>query len=133
MGKADQVKKRHLVDTDILIDALRGTKAAQAFLETHETAPLISAITVTELFSGVRNEKEKREVSDFCRAFETVPLTEEIAIRAGILHQRYSRSHGTGLADAVVAATAEVSGVILATGNKKHFPMVENILNPYSK
>ncbi len=41
-------------------------------------------------------------------------------------------SHGTGLADALMAATAEASGADLVAFNRRHFPMVE-VTVPYER
>ena len=35
--------------------------------------------------------------------------------------------------DALIAASAEMSGCTLATLNEKHFPMLETVLVPYRK
>jgi predicted nucleic acid-binding protein len=37
------------------------------------------------------------------------------------------------LADALIAATAEADGARLATLNIKHFPMLPDVLVPYTK
>jgi len=38
-----------------------------------------------------------------------------------------------GLADALIAATADVKQATLVTLNKKHFPMLQDISVPYHK
>ncbi|MBA4146849.1 MAG: hypothetical protein H0X66_01955 [Verrucomicrobia bacterium] len=45
----------------------------------------------------------------------------------------YGRSHGVGLPDAFLAATALAHNLQLATLNQKHFPMLNNIVVPYQK
>jgi predicted nucleic acid-binding protein len=40
----------------------------------------------------------------------------------GLFRRDYGRSHGTGLADALIAATAEEAN---ARFNGRHFPMIE--------
>ncbi|MFN5219653.1 MAG: hypothetical protein ACK5FE_01870 [Cyanobacteriota bacterium] len=42
-------------------------------------------------------------------------------------------SHGTGLADALIAASAEAAGATLVTLNRRHFPMLADVLVPYAK
>jgi predicted nucleic acid-binding protein len=49
------------------------------------------------------------------------------------LKARYGKSHGVGLVDALIAATAKLHGYRLVTLNKKHFPMLDNVLIPYQK
>ena len=51
-----------LLDTDLLIDFLRGHRQAVAFLE-EETRPMgVSVLTMAELHAGVR-DGEEREIS----------------------------------------------------------------------
>lgn len=40
---------------------------------------------------------------------------------------------GTGLADALIAATVEENGAGLATFNRRHFPMVPRIKVPHER
>lgn len=69
----------------------------------------------------------------FFAFMEIVAITPEIAKQAGLWLRDYGKSHGTGLIDALIAASAEVSGSTLATLNQKHFPMLETVLVPYRK
>jgi len=52
---------------------------------------------------------------------------------AGLWRRQYGRSHGTGLADALIAASVHAAGASLATLNRRHFPMLANALAPYTK
>jgi predicted nucleic acid-binding protein len=52
-----------------------------------------------------------------------LPVTEDIARRAGEWLKHYRASHGIDDFDALIAATAEQHGLPLATLNLKHFPM----------
>ena len=47
--------------------------------------------------------------------------------------RQYGRSHGTGLADALIAASVAAAGGTLATLNRRHFPMLAEVLVPYAK
>ncbi|HXC24442.1 MAG TPA: PIN domain-containing protein, partial [Gemmatimonadaceae bacterium] len=67
------------------------------------------------------------------RAFEVSPVDPEIAEVGGLLRRDFGPSHGTGLVDALIAATARRSGARLVTLNDKHFPMLKHILIPYRK
>jgi predicted nucleic acid-binding protein len=60
------------------------------------------------------------------------PVTELVARRAGELMRHYRRSHpDIGLADYVIAATADVKGLTLATLNVRHFPMFQDLHPPF--
>jgi predicted nucleic acid-binding protein len=124
---------RLLIDTDVLIDYLRGQAQAVAYLEDRAETLLVSAITVAELFAGVREGKERTALSAFLSAFEVVAVDAVIAERAGLFRRDYGRSHSTGLADALIAATAGHVQAQLVTLNRKHFPMLSDVHVPYSK
>jgi predicted nucleic acid-binding protein len=122
-----------LIDTDVLIDYLRGQAEAVSYLEGLTEQTLISVVTVAELYAGVREGAEREALDSFIAAFEIVPVNQTIASLGGLNRRDYGKSHGVGLADAIIAATAEVRKADLVTLNKKHFPMLTNIIVPYQK
>lgn len=122
-----------LIDTHILIDYLRGQPESVAYLEKLPLPLSVSAVTVAELYAGVRDGRERTALDEFVGSFQILPLDQEIAARAGILRRDYGKSPGTGLADAIIAATAEAQGASLVTLNSKHFPMLKEVVIPYSK
>lgn len=125
--------ERLLIDTDVLIDYLRGQAEAISYLESLTETMLISAVTIAELYAGVREGTERTALDEFIRAFEIIPINEAIAITGGLHRRDYGKSHGTGLADALIAATADVCQAELVTLNKKHFPMLASVVVPYQK
>jgi predicted nucleic acid-binding protein len=122
-----------LIDTDVLIDYLRGRAEAVAYLEGSQEPLLVSAVTVAELYAGVREGAERTALEQFLAAFEVVPVDQAIAVKGGLFRRDYGKSHATGLADALIAATAECRQATLVTLNTKHFPMLANVLVPYQK
>lgn len=124
----------HLLDTDILIDFLRGRREARAFLDQYQAAaepPAISVVSVTELWAGMR-KGEEGATGALSSAFRKIPLSEEIALTAGNILKTYRRSHGTELGDALIASTAVELGATLITRNVKHYPMPAiTVLRPY--
>lgn len=125
--------ERLLIDTDVLIDYLRANADAVSYLENLHEVPLISVITVAELHAGVREGSERTALSDFLEAFEIAPLTKEIASAGGLYRRDFGASHGVGLNDALIAATAHVNNAELVTLNRKHFPMLASVTVPYQK
>nr|WP_255552879.1 type II toxin-antitoxin system VapC family toxin [[Phormidium] sp. ETS-05] len=93
----------------------------------------MSTMTIAELYAGVRDGKEMEALNELIRAFQVMPIDENISIKGGLYRRDYGKSHGMGLADAIIAATAELNGVTLVTLNQKHFPMIADILVPYKK
>lgn len=126
---------RLLIDTDVLIDYLRAQAGVVSYLEglTDADTLLISAMTVAELYAGVRDGAERTALDSFVQAFEVIPVSDKVAIYGGLLRRDYAKSHNTGLADAIIAATAEIEQAHLVTLNKKHFPMLADLIVPYQK
>jgi len=121
-----------LVDTDVMIDFLRGHPKAVSLFKTH-TRIMLSSIVVAELYAGVKGDHELAVLDDFISFCHVVPVTREIA-RTGGMHKRdYAKSHGVGLADAIIAATAQIEEVELKTLNLKHYPMLKRLKAPYVK
>ncbi len=112
-----------LLDTDIIINLLRGKTSARDFLADNleENELLCSAISVAEIWAGMRPHEElaTRRLVD---SFRIVEVTRGIAEKAGSF-KGASKSHALELDDCLIAATAFCVGATLATGNAKHYPM----------
>jgi predicted nucleic acid-binding protein len=121
----------YLLDTCILIDFFRGKKEAVQFLESLDSPPFLSSLTVAELYAGVREGKERAALDSLVQYFPIVPLNDEAAISGGLYRRQYGKSHGVGMIDALLAACAESKNLILTTRNVKHFPMIKNVHCPY--
>ena len=93
----------------------------------------MSSITMAELYAGVREGKETKKLDISIETFEVIVLNKNIAKRGGLYRNQYKPSHGTGLADALIAATAKEIGAQVITFNTKHFPMLNGISKPYDK
>ncbi len=104
-----------LIDTDVLIDYLRGEPKALEYLKAARTTLRVSCLTLTELFVGVWDEAEREALTRLEELFEAVPVDREIAVQAGLFRRDYGRSHGTGLIDALIAASAIATGSSLVT------------------
>ena len=122
-----------VVDTDVLIDYLRDQPQAVTFLESTEQPLATSVITIAELYAGVRDDQERQRLDAFVSAFNVLDLDRQSAQCAGLWRRQYGPSHGTGLADALIAACAEAAGATLVTLNRRHFPMLAEVLVPYAK
>ena len=115
------------MDTDIAIEYLRGERTAVAFVQKHEQEISLSAVTVAELFAGVRDGDERLQLDEFVRLFPVISVDLEIAKAAGLHRRDFGPSHGTGLADGLIAATAERHAMGLQTLNARHYPMFRGI------
>ena len=122
-----------LLDTDVLIDHLRGRESTRNFLRdlVGHSVPCCSVISVAELYAGMRDEETPRTV-DLLDGLVILPVTREIAQVAGHFKRR-SKSRRLELADCLIAATAFAEGASLATGNAKDYPMAEITLLPANR
>ena len=118
-----------LLDSSILIDFLRvkNKKNSHLFKLTEENYQhYTSIITHTELFSG-KSVWEKRgaylEVKDLFFRITILPLTEEISEKAGEIKVKFDLN----IADAIIAATAILTNLELATLNVKDFKIIKGL------
>lgn len=123
-----------VVDTSVLVDRGRGHPAARDAITTalrRGDTLAASVLTKVELLRNVRSH-ERRLLRDLFDVLTMVPVTDEIAQRAGALARQYRDSHqGIDVTDFVIAATAEAEQAELWTRNLKHFPMFAELQAPY--
>lgn len=62
----------------------------------------------------------------------SVPILLDTDVLVDFLRD-YGKSHGVGLADAIVAATAQIENAELKTLNTKHYPMLKGLQPAYVK
>jgi predicted nucleic acid-binding protein len=106
-----------LFDTNILIDHLNGiAKATKEIRRSGQAA--ISVITWIEVMAGAATAEEETLLKAFLANFQSLPLTDAVAERAA-LNRREKRLK---MPDAIILATAELSGRELVTRNVKDFP-----------
>jgi len=80
-----------------------------------------------------REGQERVALGQFLSLFELVPVGREVAIAGGLLRRDFGPKHGVGLSDALIAAAAIQEKATLVTLNRKHFPMLSDLLVPYRK
>ena len=117
-----------LVDTDVLIWNLRGDPAAAEALD---SAPgfCLSAVTYMELLQGLRDTRELRLLRQALRDWDVrvLHLNEEISARAMFLVEEYALSHNMQMADALIAAGAQYTGLPLFTANDRHYRHIDGL------
>jgi predicted nucleic acid-binding protein len=111
-----------LIDTDVIVWCLRGNPKAATTIAALEMK-CISQVTRMELIVGCRTKSEITLLKRFLNegGFQIIPLSPEIGIRADLWLEQKNLSHGVGLADCLIAATASHIGQPLLTANAKHF------------
>lgn len=115
--------KSILIDTDILIDFLRGKETARKFLLSvvEENTLYCSVITVAEIYAGMR-EEEKEKTGDLLDSLNIEEISRAIAEKAGRYKHQIKRQT-LELDDCLIAASALYTKALLVTGNGKHYPM----------
>jgi predicted nucleic acid-binding protein len=116
-----------------MIDYLRCHAQARQAVESNIGHMITSAMVVSELFAGVKGDKEEAELRHIISDLTVMPVTTEIATEAGLFKRAYGKSHGISLVDAVVAATAISLDAELLTLNVRHFPMMPGLKPAYVK
>lgn len=129
-------KTRYLVDTDVIINYLKGKGKSKDFLMRiidGKANGFFSVITEAELLSGARNAKEESNIYDILDLMEAIEVSRDIAVTAGKLRRKYYAAFNTKLPDAIIAATSKEKELILATANEKDFKVFEEIEKEFVK
>jgi len=113
----------YLLDSDILVDHLRGRRSLEALARELSCALnhfQTSLISVVELYTG------KYDTTNVERLLSYLPhilISLETAKMAGELRRKY----GLGVGDAIIAATALKERLVLVTRNLRHFSQIEGL------
>ncbi|RLF50164.1 MAG: type II toxin-antitoxin system VapC family toxin [Thermoplasmata archaeon] len=117
-----------LCDTDVIIEYLKGNEITKKTFDKLESANVVlSAITLMELYYGALNKKELNKIKKALSEFSILPLNEEITEITINLIEKYSKSHGLKIPDALIASTAIYYNISLWTYNIKDFHFIENL------
>ena len=117
----------YLIDTNILIDHLRGDTKATGFLldiETGRAKGCVSVLTEYELLSVPHLQaSERREIERLLLLLPRLAITSRVARLAADFGRRYH----TDIADALIAATARARNATLVTRNLKDFQRIKGL------
>ena len=122
-----------LLDTSIIIDALRNRRGRRGLLRSlleqgHELA--CCAVNVAEVYSGMRPH-EAEETSALVESLAYVQISREAARTAGGMRLELQRKGKTlSLPDAIIGAVALREGLTVATDNVRDFSMLRLELLP---
>ena len=119
---------RILIDTDVIIDHLRGIdKANQLFLQikAKRYAGYYSVITEVELLSGRNSNtlEQRRKIHRLLGIMRRVHLDRRVTEEAGKLRRTYQ----IALPDSIIAASAIVKHAALVTRNIAHYNMIDEL------
>jgi predicted nucleic acid-binding protein len=109
---------RAVFDTNVLVDYLNGVAKARTEIARHRDRA-VSVVGWMEVLVGAEGDEEELVIRDFLAGFEVLGVDRQTAEEA----VRLRRSHRIRLPDAIIWATARVTGALLVTRNTKDFPM----------
>jgi predicted nucleic acid-binding protein len=116
-----------VLDTNVLIEILKGNKETIKKVEAFTDTLCISSITVMELYYGALNKVELNKLEKFVSLFNIIHLNEKISKSSTKLIKRYAKSHGLDIPDSLIASTVLESDAVLLTYNLKDFKYIEGI------
>ena len=137
----------YLLDTNIvsLLDSRRRRESASIvdWIERNGPYLFFSVATLTEMEIGIlklrRSDNIQRAdglavlLEGIIREFgeRILPMNKEVALRVARLDER-ARAFAPGMSDLIIAATADVAGLILLTRNVRDFaPMGVRLVDPF--
>jgi len=122
-----------LIDTDWVIDHLKGTSAVSGRLEELQPEGLaLSVVSVAELWEGVFFSRDPRRsqslLEQFLSGVVILPIDDAVCRRFGRLRGSL-RLHGKRIADfdLLIAASALCHNLTLLTNNRRHFGHIEGL------
>lgn len=120
-------KVKVLVDTDIIIDYIRGVKPARDLFRSEAFDIYCSVLSKKELLSiqGLRSS-ERKKITDLLSRIKVLRIDSDIHSKYMQLLALYGEKQ-TSMVDYVIAATAWAKNLPLMTRNKKHFMHVKEI------
>ena len=125
-----------LLDTDVMIDLLRGYPPATSWLASLRSTPvLLPGLVVMELVQGCRNKAEQRTLVSALTPSRNVWPSEDCCEDALAVFEQFHLSHGLGMLDAIIGQTALELNLPLHTFNQKHYSMIPDLrtIQPYAR
>jgi predicted nucleic acid-binding protein len=116
-----------VLDTNILIEVLKGNKTIIEKLELLSADFYISSITVMELYYGALNKAELFQLKKFIALFKVIEINENISSISTELIFQYAKSHNLAIPDSLIASTAINIDSKLLTLNLKDFKYIDGL------
>ncbi|MDX2021261.1 MAG: type II toxin-antitoxin system VapC family toxin [Deltaproteobacteria bacterium] len=119
-----------IADTDVLIDFLKGAQphADRVELELKTGGFATTAVTVFELLSGARTERQRKAIESLLAAMTVLPFGVQEAQTATKLRlQLEAEGQTIGMADFMIASVCLERSSTLLTRNVKHFSRIPGL------
>lgn len=123
-----------LLDTDVMVDILRGYEQAKIWLRSIEEIGMPGLVAM-ELILGCQNAREQRTLEKELSEYQLYWPSVEDCSRAMKTFSSHHLSDSIGLLDALIAETAIGMNAELATFNVKHYRVIDGLqsLQPYTR
>ena len=127
-------KIKLLVDTDVIIDCLRGLKQAKDLFRSNEINIHCSILSKKELLSKAGlSDNERKRIIKLMNNIKVFKIDDDIIEKYSLLANKYGE-RTPSIADYMIAATAWSKNLPLLTRNIKHFKPINEIkLSPVYK
>jgi len=116
------------LDTNVLIEILKGDRRTLERVYSLEKTLAISVISAMELYYGARNKAELIKLEKFVTHFHLLHVDEEVSLLAMRLVKTYAKSHNLDIPDSLIAATALKHRIPLMTYNLKDFRCLPDLM-----
>jgi len=125
-----------ILDTDIMIDLLRGYSEAIKWIKSlGDEEIILPGFVVMELIQGCRNNVEQKKLKKELRQYNVLWPTPEICDEALSIFSYLHLKKGMGIIDVLIGEIAVALGLPLYTFNLKHYNGIPNLetIQPYKK
>jgi len=125
-----------LLDTDVMIDILRGYPPALAWLRSLDDEVIaLPGFVLMELIQGCKTKNEQQSLATELDTYKILWPNHSDCDAAVKLFTRYRLSHHIGIIDVLVGQLALSFDLPLHTFNKKHYEPIPRLttLQPYTK
>ncbi len=120
-------KIRILIDTDIMIDSIKGVRTAKELFRIRGADLYCSILTKKELLSkGGLKDSERKKIINLLLKIKVLKIDDDINNKFFILMKTYGENPDR-IADYIIAATAWSKKLPLLTRNRKHFEHIKEI------
>jgi predicted nucleic acid-binding protein len=125
---------KYLLDTDILIDVLRGYPPSIEWLATLTEPPATVSVCVMELVQGCRSKADLQTVEQLIAPIDVwYPTDREMQVALMHYTAHFLKTR-LSIIDAIVGAVAVVRATPLCTLNTRHYRDFDlELCQPYSK
>ena len=120
-------KIKLIVDTDIIIDYLKGVKPARELFKSKDIVIYCSILSKKELLSKVGlSDSERKKIMNLISRLKVLKIDNDINQKYMLLINRYGERQSS-IVDYLIAATAWAKNLPLLTRNTKHFKKIKEI------